>query len=180
MSDLSVAAVRGNDVRMEFRIHRGTAEDWAAYRKIRLRMLADSPDAYGSSYAFEARFPEEALARAVEQPAVVPGLRARRSARRYGHRPARGGPDGRHRGDVRRPRVPRSGLRRAAARRRAAGARDRGARRLVLHVTDGNEAANRCYTRYGFCPTGRRWPMPRNPELVEVELAFELTPGADG
>ena len=59
-----------------------------------------------------------------------------------------------------------------------AAASDRGARRLVLHVTAGNEAANRSYTRYGFVPTGRSWPMERKPELTEVELEFELTPSA--
>ena len=54
-------------------------------------------------------------------------------------------------------------------------ARERGARRLVIHVTSGNEAANRSYTRYGFVSTGRSWPMERNPELLETELALELT-----
>lgn len=62
----------------------------------------------------------------------------------------------------------------------AAAARERQARRLVLHVTEGNQAASRCYTRYGFGPTGRHWPMERDPELVEIELALDLTPGAAG
>ena len=56
----------------------------------------------------------------------------------------------------------------------APAARQRGARRLVLRVTAGNGAATRCYTRYGFSPTGRTWPMERNPELTEVELALAL------
>jgi ribosomal protein S18 acetylase RimI-like enzyme len=56
----------------------------------------------------------------------------------------------------------------------AAAARQHGARRLVLRVTRGNRAASRCYTRYGFQRTGRAWPMERNPELIEVELALAL------
>jgi hypothetical protein len=44
----------------------------------------------------------------------------------------------------------------------------------VLRVTRGNRAASRCYTRYGFRPTGRAWPMERNPELFEVELGLAL------
>lgn len=175
-----MAAVRGNDVRMEFRIHRGTAEDWAAYRKIRLRMLADSPDAYGSSYAFEARFPEERWRERSSNPLLF--LAYAPDGRLVGT--ATGLPAADRTVDIVAMYVDPDYRGQGCAERLldavAAGARDRGARRLVLHVTDGNEAANRCYTRYGFCPTGRRWPMPRNPELVEVELAFELTPGADG
>ena len=56
----------------------------------------------------------------------------------------------------------------------AAAARERGAHRLALRVTAGNQAASRCYTRYGFVPTGRSWPMERRPELTEVELALSL------
>src|SRR6478672_7337242 len=33
--------------------------DWAAYRELRLRSLRESPDAYGSTYAFEADFSPE-------------------------------------------------------------------------------------------------------------------------
>ena len=39
---------------MTFRIRAGEPADWLIYREIRLRMLAETPDAYGSSYAFEA------------------------------------------------------------------------------------------------------------------------------
>ena len=56
----------------------------------------------------------------------------------------------------------------------AAAARELGAHRLALRVTAGNQAASRCYTRYGFVPTGRSWPMERRPELTEVELALSL------
>ncbi len=56
----------------------------------------------------------------------------------------------------------------------AAAARERGAHSLTLRVTAANEAAHRSYTRYGFRPTGRAWPMGRKPELTEVELARTL------
>ena len=57
--DLAIRVTGRHDVQMEFRVHRGTAEDWAVYREIRLRMLTEAPDAYASSFALEARFPEE-------------------------------------------------------------------------------------------------------------------------
>ncbi len=43
---------------MTFQIRSGTPDDWQVYRDVRLRMLRETPDAYASSYAVEAAFPE--------------------------------------------------------------------------------------------------------------------------
>lgn len=163
---------------MEFRIRRGTAEDWAAYREIRLRMLTESPDAYASSHAFEARFPEERWRERAANPlhflAYAPDGRLAGTATGL---PA---PD--RTVDVVAMYVDPGYRGQGGAEQLldavAAAARERGARRLVIHVTGDNVVANRCYARYGFVPTGRSWPMERNPELVEIELALDLTPGA--
>ena len=167
-----------HDVHMEFRIHRGTADDWASYRKIRLQMLTEAPDAYASSYAFEARFPEERWRERAANPlhflAYAPNARLAGTIA--------GLPAADRTVDVVAMYVDPAYRGQGCAERLldavATAARERGARRLVLHVTAGNEAADRCYTRYGFVPTGRSWPMPRNPELTEVELALDLTPDA--
>ena len=159
---------------MEFRIRAGTSDDWPAYRDIRLRMLQEAPDAYGSSYAVEGEFPEARWRERVTNPmlflAVNPDDEVVGTATgladpngtvevvaMYVAPQARGRGCAGHLLDV-----------------VAAAARQRGAYRIVLRVTRGNQAASRCYTRYGFRPTGRAWPMDRNPELTEVELALAL------
>ena len=168
----------GHDVHMEVRIRRGTAEDWTAYREIRLRMLTESPNAYASSHAFEARFPEELWRERAANPlqflAFPPDGRLAGTAT--------GLPAADRTVDVVAmyvdPRYRGQGCAEQLLDAVAAAARERGARRLVIHVTDGNVAATRSYLRYGFVRTGRSWPMERNPELIEAELALELTPSA--
>ena len=160
---------------MTFRIRSGTPDDWSAYREIRLRMLAASPDAYGSSYSFEARFPEERWRERLTNPMLF--LAYAPDGRLAGT--ATGLPAADRTVDVVAMYVDPGYRGRGCAEllldATAAAARERQARRLVLHVTAGNEAASRCYARYGFRPTGRRWPMARNPELIEIEMALELT-----
>lgn len=163
---------------MEIRIRSATADDWSAYRQIRLRMLAEAPEAYGSRHADEARFGEarwrgraaNPLLRLAYTDAGLVGT-ATGLVQRDGDVTVVAmyvAPEARGRGvaerllDV-----------------LAAAARERGAQRLTLHVTGGNRAAARCYARYGFRPTGRSRPMERDQELVEVELAYGLAQ-ADG
>ena len=176
--NLAIGSTGRHDVQMKFRIHRGTAEDWFAYREIRLRMLSESPDAYASSYAFEARFPEERWRERAANPLHFMAYAS--DGQLAGT--ATGLPAADRTVDVVAmyvdPRYRGEGCAELLLDAIAAAARDRGARRLVLHVTAGNEPADRSYTRYGFVPTGRRWPMERKPELTEVELAYELTPSA--
>ncbi len=53
-------------------------------------------------------------------------------------------------------------------------ARLRGARRLLLDVTEVNSVAMGCYRRYGFTETGRRRPLPHQPEIAEIEMVLTL------
>jgi GNAT superfamily N-acetyltransferase len=164
---------------MMFRIRRGTAEDWAAYRGIRLRMLTESPDAYASSHAAEARYPEERWRERAANPLNFLAY----------------APDGQLVGTVTglpaadrtvdvvamyvAPEYRGHGCAEQLLDAVMAEARDRGAERLALHVTSGNVAAARSFTRYGFAETGRSWPMERDPELIEVELTLDLTRSAE-
>lgn len=153
---------------------RAAAADWAAYRQIRLRALREAPDAYCSTYDRERSFAEEVwrdrmaagrtyLARDRNGTLVGTATGVPGEDDAYEVVAMFVAPQARGRGCAEQ-------LLDAVADR----AREAEAERLVLHVTDGNESARRCYTRYGFTETGRQWPMERNPGLTEVELALPL------
>ena len=158
---------------MNLTITRAAEADWSAYKQIRLRSLLESPDAYGSSHELELGMTEDEwraraagrlfLARDDEQGVVgtAAGLLGE-----DGHLDLVGmfvAAEARGRGCAE--------LLLDAV---IAVARADGATRVVLTVTDGNVAAARCYTRYGFTETGRRWPMERDPSLTEIELDYAL------
>src|SRR3712207_1011141 len=139
---------------MTFDIRRGTPGDWQVYRDIRLRMLRETPDAYASSYAVEAAFPESRWRQRLENPMLF--LASDQRAEVVGtvtgiEQPAGTVevvamyvvPEARGRGCA-------GQLLDAVA----AAARDRRAHRLALRVTAGNRTAHRTYVRYGFRPTG--------------------------
>jgi GNAT superfamily N-acetyltransferase len=158
---------------VEFRIRTGKPEDWPVYREIRLRMLQETPDAYGSSYAFEMDFPESRWRERVTHPMLF--LAVNRNEEVVGTATGLA-----QDGTVEvvamyvAPKARGQGCAGQLLDALAAAARDRGAHRLALRVTAGNRAASRSYARYGFRPTGRAWPMERKPELTEVELALAL------
>jgi GNAT superfamily N-acetyltransferase len=161
---------------MNVQIVTAQPSDWATYRELRLRSLRESPDAYGSTYAFEADFSAELwqqrLAGATTFLAALDGDRGAPIGTATGL--GRDGDD-----------VPVVGMY-VVPDRRGSGcahrlldavadlAREQAARRLVLCVTDLSGPAGRCYRRYGFVPTGNRHPMARDQDLVEVELAYPL------
>lgn len=159
---------------MRFDIRGGKPDDWPAYRDIRLRMLQEAPDAYGSSYAFEAGFSESVWRQRAGSPMLF--LAADQ------HAEVVGTATGLERQDRTvdvvamyvAPQARGQGCAEQLLDALTAAARECGARRLVLLVTAGNRAASGCYSRYGFRPTGRAWPMERKPELTEVELALAL------
>ena len=159
---------------MTFEIRSGTPDDWPVYRDLRLRMLRETPDAYGSSLAVEADFPELRWRQRLDNPMLFLAVDQRSEV--VGTATGLESPAGVV--DVVAmyvaPEARGQGCAELLLDAIAAAARQRGARRLVLHVTADNRAATRCYTRYGFVPTGRSWPMERKPELTEVELALSL------
>jgi GNAT superfamily N-acetyltransferase len=159
---------------MEFRIRTGTPDDWPAYRDIRLRMLQEAPDAYGSSYAVEAGFSESKWRERVTNPMLFLALDSNEEL--VGTATGLADPNGTVEVVAMyvAPKARGQGCAGQLLDAVAAAARERGAQRLALRVTAGNQPATRSYLRYGFLPTGRAWPMGRKPELTEVELALTL------
>ena len=154
------------------------AADWEALRELRLRALADAPDAFASTLEAELAFPaEEWRRRSAGGPAS-----ARFIAREGGSgvglaaifaEPATPGRmhlvsmwvDPRHR---------RRGVARALVDQALRWAAERQAREVILWVMDQNTAARALYERAGFRPTGERQPLPSNPELTESMLRLHL------
>ena len=149
-----------------------TADDWELMRDIRLSALADTPAAFGSTYAREVAFGE-------------PQWRGRisdRSVTFFAHVdpavPAPVGLAGVYVEDgvadlvsmwvspsVRGQRVGEALVEAAA---RWAAARDFAV--LFLWVTESNTAARRLYERCGFTETGESQPLPSDPALPEIQM----------
>jgi ribosomal protein S18 acetylase RimI-like enzyme len=136
--------------------------DWELLREVRLRALADAPEAFGSTYDRELAFDEAEWRRragdngwfvaTVEQRAVgiVAGYRAlewlpdrRALVAMWVDPAARGSGVAVHLVD-------------AAAR----WAREDGADTLILGVVDTNDRARALYVKCGFVATGQREPLP--------------------
>lgn len=152
-------------------------DDWDAYRRIRLEMLLDAPDAFVTTHA-EAAGHDEAVWRSRLGSATTylaqVGGRPAGSVTLWG-----GPPDG----------PPQEAFLVAMyvapwARRRGVGerlvravldeARARGLRLVHLEVTSSNDGARRLYERCGFVATGVTTPHPRRPELHELAMVHEL------
>lgn len=138
-----------------------TEADWEEYRDVRLRALAESPAAFGSTLQRERGF-DDGVWR--ERAASGRTLLAR----------LRGAPVGlvttieeEGRPEERQivsmwvdPAVRGSGVGRALVMAALGTVRAQRVRRATLFVADGNEAAARFYERLGFTSTGERQPLP--------------------
>ena len=149
---------------MEFRIIRTQSGDWKRVRAVRLRALADAPDAFASTLAEERRLTDEAWrARAendqsVQFLAVAPenadlGIAA--GAPYVGEEKTAGlfgmwvAPDAR-----------RLGIGAALVEAVVAWAENEDYRRVVLDVGSANEAALALYRTCGFAPNGKTGRLP--------------------
>ncbi len=153
------------------------SEEWSRLRDIRLRALADSPSAFGSSLAREQDRTEAdwrrwlgsrdgVMVACVEEDTWL-GI-----AGTYVESDQPGvvwvvsmwvAPEGRRRGTGR--------LLLEAC---VAWARERQASEARLWVTLGNEPARALYEAAGFQPTGVTQPLPSDPSLQELELHLRL------
>lgn len=163
------------------RIRRFAPEEWCTYRDLRLRALAESPDAFGSTFAHERARPDAEWAARLDagarSPAEAP-LLAERDGEPVGLAWARleegaagvarlyqvwVAPEHRGHGAAR-------GLLDAAA----AWARAAGAHTLALDVTCGDTPAMRLYTRAGCQPAGETQPLRPGSALRVQPLRMSL------
>lgn len=154
------------------RVRRLEPDEWRLWREVRLRALADSPDAFGSLLADEERLGEEDWRRRLEQPAVVvlDAGRAVACGAAFGHRPgyvalAAMWVDPDHRG---------LGLSRVVLDWLVRWAKQAGLA-VELDVNRANPVARAAYDSYGFVATGRHHPLRDGSDQVCDVL--EIRPG---
>lgn len=163
-------------------VRRLQADEWQAYRAIRLRALADAPDAFGSTLAAEQVLPDETWAARVaksaesgidcalvaEESGVFVGLLWAKvdaqEADRVNLFQMWVAPEARGRGVA------------AALLDQALGwIRERGTRVVHLGVNDANGGALRLYGRAGFRAIGAPYPMREGAPHMEQEMRLDLS-----
>lgn len=165
-------------------IRRLQAHEWAAYRQLRLRSLAEAPHAFGSSLAAEEAWrPELWMARltaAAESGRDCP-LIAEADGALHGLVWAKC--DAKEAGVVNlfqmwvAPEVRGQGVATALLRDAIDWARSIGAQHVRLGVVDGNAAAARLYARAGFRDVGA--PEPLRPGSAKMEQTMQLALGGE-
>jgi GNAT superfamily N-acetyltransferase len=155
--------------------------EWALYRELRFRALAESPDSFGRKLVDEQDRSDADWIRLTES-VTAPGgqvmLVAEEAGRPLGlafgifdKERAKTGHVG---GMWVEPAARGRGAGRALLDAAIAWARSRELGRLELWVTEGNGAAVRLYERSGFASTGRRDALPSNPALQIIQMSLDL------
>jgi GNAT superfamily N-acetyltransferase len=163
------------------RIRELERHEWALFRELRLRALADSPDAFARTLA-DALGEDDAYWVKLTESVTAPGgqvmLVAEMADRPVGlafglfdKERAKTGHVG---GMWVESRARGRGAGRALLDAAIAWGRSRGLDRLELWVTRGNGPAVRLYERAGFADTGRRDVLPSNPALQTIQMALNL------
>lgn len=155
--------------------------EWALYRELRLRALAESPDSFGRRLVEEQDRSDAEWIRLTESVTAPRGqvmLVAEEAGRPLGlafgifdKERAKTGHVG---GMWVEPAARGRGAGRALLDAAIAWARSRELDRLELWVTERNGAAVRLYERSGFAGTGRRDALPSNPALQIVQMSLNL------
>jgi ribosomal protein S18 acetylase RimI-like enzyme len=164
-----------------FAVRRVRADEWIAYRDIRLRALADAPDAFGSTLAVEQskadQYWVERVSSATASESQLPLVATAGDAfvgLVWGWiDPAKPdvaqvfqmwvAPEARGRG---------LGSRLLDA--VVAWAREAQAKSVILRVTCGNTAANRLYERYGFKASGDPEPLRPGSSILAQPMTLAL------
>ena len=172
------------------RMRKGEPGDWATLRDLRLRALAEAPDAFGSTLEAEEGMSEADWMGRAAAPADSPpsiNLIAEQGTEPVGLAYACLDAADPGRADLYAmwvdPSARRSGFGRAIVDRVADWALSAGAERLVLEVTEGNHAARGLYERTGFVPTGERSPLRPGSSLFVLAMGLDLSdrkPGGGG
>lgn len=162
-------------------VRRFAPHEWREYRELRLRALADSPDAFGSTFADERSRPDAdwsaRLTSGADSPSSLP-LVAEIGGELVGLAWARFDPAEREVvhlyqmwvDPIRRG----AGVGRMLLEAAIDWARSVGARRVRLAVTHGNAPAARLYARSGFTPCGDPEPLRPGSALRVQPLELEL------
>ena len=153
-----------------------TGDDWAAFRALRLRALADSPDAFGITLAEAAPNPEPVWRDRAEGPGpVVMAFVGERPVAMGGAHAPEGASDVFVWGMWVEPESRGQGV----AGRILVELLDRvgGDHRTVrLHVTEGNDRARRLYEAHGFASTGEWQPLREGSALRIETMQLERSP----
>lgn len=163
------------------------ADEAALFKTLRLRALADSPDAFANTYADASARPDsywQELTHSVTEPGRHAMFVAEAGEAPVGlafgllgrDDPATAQLGGMWVEPVARGR----GVGRALADAVLGWARERGFARVTLWVTEGNDGAIALYARVGFVQTGGRDRLPSNPSLAVLEMSLPLTPAPAG
>jgi GNAT superfamily N-acetyltransferase len=156
-------------------------DEWALFRGLRLRALADSPDAFARRFVDEQSQPDAHWLRLTES-VTMPGGQVMLVAEDEG-RPlglAFGLFDKEHAktghvgGMWVEPEARGKGAGQALLAAVIEWARTRRLERLILWVTEGNEPATRLYERLGFADTGLRDALQSNPTLRIMQMTLNL------
>jgi GNAT superfamily N-acetyltransferase len=158
-------------------VRQPVAEDWQAFRDIRLEALRDAPSAFGSTYEREVVRGEtqwrDRISRGGTFLAYLPDLTASEPA----------GLIGGYQEDPAtvelvsmyvRPRARGRGVGEALVAAVIGWARDQNAAEVHLWVTETNAPARALYERCGFALTGEQQPLPSDPSLGEVAMSHPL------
>ena len=165
---------------MAVKVRRLSEDEVGPWRDLRLRMLLDTPGAFGRTHAEEVAMPQEEweartrrLATSAERAMFV----ADDEGRLVGSAGVFLDPD-----DELRPHLIAMWVA-PAARRRGVGralveavlewARGAGRASVRLLVVDHNQGAIRLYEEFGFRRTGTLIPLPRDPAVMEVEMRLD-------
>lgn len=168
-----------------FSIRPFTAEEWPAYRAIRLRALADAPDAFGSTLAAEEALAPEAwaarLARSTTS-GIDRALAAEMNGALVGLAWAKEDADDRAIVNLFQmwvaPEARGQGVAGALLDEALRWATERGAQAMQLGVTCTNAEALRLYARAGFVEAGVREPLRPGSDLMEQRMRLTLAPPA--
>jgi ribosomal protein S18 acetylase RimI-like enzyme len=164
-------------------VRRVKAGEWRRLRDLRLRALAETPDAFGSTHAGESAQPDAfwqeratAAAQGQERLTMIAemdhgwvGLAGGYTEAEEPDRPwlVSVWVDPAWRG---------KGLGDKLVNTVIAWATSRNAVGLQLDVAESNQAAIRLYERCGFVATGKKVPMERDPTILEDEMVLDLRP----
>jgi GNAT superfamily N-acetyltransferase len=159
------------------------ADEWSAYKALRLSALAESPDAFGSTFAAESGRPEGEWASRLEA-GVASGwdlpLVAEQDGRPIGLAWCRIEAASPAVASLYQvwvaPESRRLGAGQMLVEAAIAWAVSKQAHSLELHVTCGDSPARRLYARHGFEPVGQPEPIRPGSGLLEQKMRIGLEP----